>query len=71
MVIYMFWLNVAELLLLLGGVSTCLGVMCYNMRHSRCERISICCGAFKCERKIMTLEEQKADTEPEPVSTDI
>ncbi len=42
----MWWLNVAELLLLIGGVSTCVGVICYNMRNSRCENIDICLGFF-------------------------
>jgi|21_taG_2_1085346.scaffolds.fasta_scaffold07874_1 hypothetical protein len=57
----MWWLNVAELLLLIGGVSTCVGVICYNMRNSRCENIDICFGACKCHRKLMTPEEQEAD----------
>ena len=62
----MWWLNVAELILLLGGLSTCFGVLCYNMRHSRCEHISVCCGLFECDRKIMTLEEQEADASHQP-----
>ena len=57
----MWWLEASSVILIIASCSAFVGGLCYQMRHSRCERISICCGLFKCERKIMTLEEQEAD----------
>jgi len=57
------WLltNTSSIILLLGSLSGCIAGLCYQMRHSRCENISICWGACKCDRKIMTQEEQDED----------
>jgi hypothetical protein len=61
----MWWLEGSSVILILGAMGACAGGLCFQMRHSRCEKISLCCGAFRCERKIMTLEEQDADSKAE------
>jgi hypothetical protein len=62
----MWWLEASSVILIIGSCGVFIGGLCYNMRHSRCERISVCCGLFECERKIMTLEEQEADATHNP-----
>ena len=55
----MFWLNSAELILMMGACATCsvsiIYAVCVNMRLSRCARINACC--FSCDRDVETAEE--------------
>jgi hypothetical protein len=62
----MWWLEASSVILIIGSCGVFIGGLCYNMRHSRCEHISLCCGLFECERKIMSLEEQEADATHNP-----
>ena len=62
----MWWLEASSVILIIASCGGFIGALCYNMRHSRCEEINCCCGLFSCKRKIMTLEEQEADSQHNP-----
>jgi hypothetical protein len=51
---------IIEIIITVGGVvMMCIPVVAWNLRRSRCTHSS-CCGA-ECDRKLMTLEEQRLD----------
>ena len=57
----MFWMNSAELILVLGAIGGCLGgvitVYCQQQRMSRCSSIKCCCGLIECVRDVEDQEE--------------
>lgn len=57
----MFWMNSAELILVLGAIGGCLGgvitVYCQQQRMSRCSQIKCCCGLVECNRDVEDPEE--------------
>ena len=59
-----WWYEASSVILMIGSCGVFIGGICFQMRHSRCERINFCCGLFSCERKIMSLEEQSIDLPP-------
>ena len=56
-----WWLNASSVVLVLGAFSGFFAGACYQMRHSRCENISLCWGCWKCNRKLQTTAEAEAD----------
>ena len=56
-----WWLRSADMVLVIGAASAFFAGLCYQMRHSRCENISLCWGCWKCNRKLQSDEEAAAD----------
>ena len=65
-----WWYEASSVILMIGSCGVFIGGLCFQMRHSRCEKISCLCGLFSCERKIMTLEEQEIDAPPQAPAQD-
>jgi hypothetical protein len=40
---------------------TVIGVICWNIRRSRCTSIELCGGLIRCDRKLMTIAEINVD----------
>ena len=57
----MFWLNSAELILVIGAIGGCISgvltVYCTQQRMSRCRSIKCCCGLMECQRDVESPEE--------------
>jgi len=57
-----WWYNSASsVVLVIGAFSGFVAGVCYQMRHSRCENISLCWGCWKCNRILQTTAEADAD----------
>ena len=49
-----------------GALGACISAACKATSHSRCSRISLCCGAAECMRTPMTAEELEIEMKNEP-----
>ena len=61
------WTSATELgtgiVLVVGAIATCIGIIFKGSANSRCSQINICWGLLSCERKVKTKEEIQIEEE--------
>ena len=67
----MWWFSGAEVILVMSAFGACCSGLivayCRSQRQSRCNKITICCGCFQCERDVETVEEMALEQQAEVI----